>query len=280
MLNRRTSKAHWVSDARATHCAHDGCGKAFNWTLRKHHCRMCGLVFCEAHSSRRLRLDADHRPSSAGELARVCDGCFNREERGPTPPLASSASVALKLHVAGEVASRDRTALFLQRRANSNRDTKSATAPLVEAYAALCADYTKPAGPQSLIGGKKVSWKGPSDSGAARCGVCYRGFTQFFRRHHCRLCSTVVCDDCSAHRKVAASEGGFVYRSCDKCHELLERHSALSGPRAPSPAISAARASLRLSHGRLCARSQSVRATSHGCAPRRRSRHLRRPLAR
>ena len=219
-MQRRISKAHWVSDAKVTHCAQPGCGKQFNWSVRKHHCRMCGLVFCDTHSSRRLRLDADHRPNNAGDLSRVCDGCFRTERDGRTPAPASVA-VSLKLHVAGEVVFRDKTAFYRELRAASNRGNLHAMGALVEAYTAMRdeAISKKPA-----IAGKKLAWKGPSDSDAVRCGVCSRGFTQLIRRHHCRLCAKVVCDTCSAHRKASAADGAFVYRSCYSCNDLLERH--------------------------------------------------------
>ncbi|ODQ50222.1 hypothetical protein SAICODRAFT_85192 [Saitoella complicata NRRL Y-17804] len=38
------------------------------------------------------------------------------------------------------------------------------------------------------------------DDEASRCPLCSRPFTFFLRRHHCRLCGRVICDDCSDHR--------------------------------------------------------------------------------
>jgi hypothetical protein len=39
-----------------------------------------------------------------------------------------------------------------------------------------------------------------SDSDAHECPICKRQFGLFFRRHHCRKCGRVVCNDCSPHR--------------------------------------------------------------------------------
>ena len=140
LLPRASSKAHWVSDARVTHCAYPGCGKVFSMRIRRHHCRMCGLVFCEEHSSRRLRLGADSRPNDGGEPQRVCEGCFRKaqappEERESSP---SAGTTALRLHVAGEVTAREVTDRFRARRAAYNAEKRRAAIPLVDAYVRLC----------------------------------------------------------------------------------------------------------------------------------------------
>ena len=68
--------AHWVPEAKVTHCA-NGCGTKFSRTVRKHHCRRCGHVFCAAHSKQKLCLDADAQYTlKGGALCRVCDTCF------------------------------------------------------------------------------------------------------------------------------------------------------------------------------------------------------------
>ncbi|EXJ66541.1 uncharacterized protein A1O5_10210 [Cladophialophora psammophila CBS 110553] len=38
------------------------------------------------------------------------------------------------------------------------------------------------------------------DSEVNKCPICNRPFTWMFRRHHCRKCGRVVCNDCSPHR--------------------------------------------------------------------------------
>lgn len=42
------------------------------------------------------------------------------------------------------------------------------------------------------------SWQ--PDSEVNECPICNRPFTWMFRRHHCRKCGRVVCNDCSPHR--------------------------------------------------------------------------------
>lgn len=38
------------------------------------------------------------------------------------------------------------------------------------------------------------------DSDVSECPICRRPFTWLFRRHHCRKCGRVVCNECSPHR--------------------------------------------------------------------------------
>ena len=220
------NKAHWVSDTKVTHCSHSGCGKQFSTFVRKHHCRKCGYVYCDTHSQRRLRLDAEGNRCTTGtsEPARVCDGCFERLEAPAAEVPKSSSSVALNVAEAPEdLVRRDRTALFLAKRTTFNRENRAAMEAVIHAYTELRMDAASKSA--SVVGGvKKMSWKGPSDTHATGCELCRRGFTQIFRKHHCRICSRVVCENCSANRKTSAEHGGFVYRSCFECNDKLERH--------------------------------------------------------
>ncbi|KAG8033965.1 hypothetical protein G9C98_008446 [Cotesia typhae] len=57
----------WANDRLVTNCK--GCNREFNLTRRKHHCRNCGKIFCNACSDNTIAL-----PNSAKPV-RVCDEC-------------------------------------------------------------------------------------------------------------------------------------------------------------------------------------------------------------
>lgn len=59
----------WIPDPRATMCML--CTFEFTLTWRRHHCRACGKVVCQACSSNKYRLKY-----LKNQLARVCDQCF------------------------------------------------------------------------------------------------------------------------------------------------------------------------------------------------------------
>jgi len=58
----------WEKDSSATKCKI--CIKEFNLARRKHHCRNCGGIYCDACSDNKMKL-----PSSAKPM-RVCDKCY------------------------------------------------------------------------------------------------------------------------------------------------------------------------------------------------------------
>ncbi|XP_012215623.1 protein RUFY3 isoform X2 [Linepithema humile] len=58
----------WANDRLVTQCK--GCNREFNVTRRKHHCRNCGNIFCNACSDNTAALSNSAKP------VRVCDECY------------------------------------------------------------------------------------------------------------------------------------------------------------------------------------------------------------
>ncbi|ETE64393.1 Early endosome antigen 1, partial [Ophiophagus hannah] len=63
-LNRK-----WAEDNEVQNCM--ACGKSFSVTIRRHHCRQCGNIFCAECSSKNALTPSSKKP------VRVCDTCFN-----------------------------------------------------------------------------------------------------------------------------------------------------------------------------------------------------------
>uniref|UniRef100_A0AAY4DU04 FYVE, RhoGEF and PH domain containing 6 n=1 Tax=Denticeps clupeoides TaxID=299321 RepID=A0AAY4DU04_9TELE len=75
----------WIPDLRATMCMICTC--EFTLTWRRHHCRACGKVVCQACSSNKFYLEyLKHQP------ARVCDQCFSILQHKNDQSTATSAS--------------------------------------------------------------------------------------------------------------------------------------------------------------------------------------------
>eukprot|EP00762_Andalucia_godoyi_P004689 ANDGO_03619.mRNA.1 Lateral signaling target protein 2 len=71
-------ESDWVPDKEVSGCAQ--CGRPFTVTRRKHHCRMCGLVFCGGCSAHRIKMQ------SAPGMVRVCDLCYAKETGSAVQP--------------------------------------------------------------------------------------------------------------------------------------------------------------------------------------------------
>lgn len=64
----------WIPDTRATMCMI--CTSEFTLTWRRHHCRACGKIVCQACSSNKYGLGYLKR-----QLARVCEHCFQELQK-------------------------------------------------------------------------------------------------------------------------------------------------------------------------------------------------------
>ena len=58
----------WADDKQVTSCRQ--CGQGFSVARRKHHCRQCGMIYCNACSDNQMVLAASSKP------VRVCDHCY------------------------------------------------------------------------------------------------------------------------------------------------------------------------------------------------------------
>lgn len=59
----------WADDSEVLNC--NSCAKGFSVTVRRHHCRNCGQIFCHDCSSKQAPLEANKKS------VRVCDSCYN-----------------------------------------------------------------------------------------------------------------------------------------------------------------------------------------------------------
>jgi len=82
------------------------------------------------------------------------------------------------------------------------------------------------------------------DEQSSNCTLCNASFSIFNRRHHCRLCGILVCNNCSKHRmRVGGKQEP--QRVCTRCVEKVSAHRASqSGQAAPGMPPKKSRADL------------------------------------
>ena len=72
------TREHWKPDSVALICDAPVCQKAFSLFERRHHCRHCGLVFCNTHSAYSTPLDQHAEFHPNGSQSRACKHCWDR----------------------------------------------------------------------------------------------------------------------------------------------------------------------------------------------------------
>eukprot|EP01100_Stratorugosa_tubuloviscum_P010699 TRINITY_DN4619_c0_g1_i1.p1 TRINITY_DN4619_c0_g1~~TRINITY_DN4619_c0_g1_i1.p1 ORF type:complete len:135 (+),score=40.53 TRINITY_DN4619_c0_g1_i1:199-603(+) len=71
------TRVHWKGDNEAEKCQAEFCNTTFSLVHRRHHCRKCGDIFCDKHTSKRLPLDYEAQTiEQLNVLVRVCDNCY------------------------------------------------------------------------------------------------------------------------------------------------------------------------------------------------------------
>lgn len=72
------TREHWKPDANALICDAPVCQTSFSLLQRRHHCRHCGHVFCNTHSSFMIPLDQEAEFHPKGPQCRACEHCCNQ----------------------------------------------------------------------------------------------------------------------------------------------------------------------------------------------------------
>jgi rabenosyn-5 len=183
------SKLHWKPDTWSQVCMDATCCKKFNaFSRRKHHCRMCGCLFCQdcLFLERRLNIQAKPDPYSSW-LSRVCRGCFFD---------------AAKPEEVGSVVSR--TKEFEERRAkklDQMSGERHKFAKLAE-YVPFDLKHThvpwEKNEDKTKCGCTGCTYCSKDGTVRSDCGRSFKGVSE--GKHHCRLCGKIFCDGCSRHR--------------------------------------------------------------------------------
>ncbi|KAM5291950.1 FYVE and coiled-coil domain-containing protein 1 [Ctenodactylus gundi] len=79
-----SAEERWLGDAEASHCL--DCRREFSWMVRRHHCRLCGRIFCYYCCNNYVVT----RPG--GRKERCCRACFQKFSEGPGSPESSGSS--------------------------------------------------------------------------------------------------------------------------------------------------------------------------------------------
>lgn len=219
VIDRSSEK--WKSDGEAEACP--ACKQKFTFMRRRHHCRICGEIYCDNC--------ALYIPVIGGEEpARCCDPCAEvlqkkrEEELSEKKKKRESLSASLKQF---QPCNALPSLTFMQMMTHGN------TVPDVpvekkEVDVPLPVDWDE-------------MWKGRRgyrievslqrdwmpDEQADKCLKCSEEFTNVNRKHHCRACGKIFCDDCTPELGCDETKpwavGEDALRVCEECCKAAVR---------------------------------------------------------
>ncbi|KAI5465841.1 hypothetical protein BGZ63DRAFT_420376 [Mariannaea sp. PMI_226] len=70
------TRDHWKPDAQSSVCDDPTCKRSFSYFTRRHHCRKCGNIFCDWHSTFLVPLDQDAKFNPRAAPSRTCNHCL------------------------------------------------------------------------------------------------------------------------------------------------------------------------------------------------------------
>ena len=177
-------RSHWVPDDERSNC--HNCEQAFS-LLRadKHHCRLCGEIFCAACSDHTRRLSFDERNLDPhGAWHRVCVECFK---------IGSSQTLGY--------VNDDNYKEFTKRRRKFREESELDLnrLSLLRVKTVKFGGHDEKLDDVQNANLRVVVWAEDADS--LNCASCKKEFGLFLHKHHCRLCGDNVCSGapCSAY---------------------------------------------------------------------------------
>ena len=257
MSTTKLSRHHWQADADALTCSHPECPVEFgSIRIRRHHCRLCGQVFCGQHVGYKMRL---RNNGGDGRVVRRGGGVQEQQEavvvvHDPRSPYAKLHTVCVCCYRSREVAQqalgrvRNKFDAFRRRRHLRLRALAEEADRLELNLSALFELRDPSSRTQQQIA---VRWVPDVARPVCQCCAAVFGFTR--RRHHCRTCGGVVCASCYqpvTHARptieggiagylLAAPKAGspaaaantralLTLPTCDKCCHIREREVRLA----------------------------------------------------
>ncbi|RCK63836.1 Vacuolar segregation protein PEP7 [Candida viswanathii] len=170
-------RSHWKPQSSATRCKL--CDKTLSVKNGIVNCRKCGYLFCNDHTHYKVRLrnpTGDEKApqyDSTGVWCRCCETCYFERQ-----------------HV--EINSVDLTEEFKLKRQSKVESEQLNRTKIQRNFIKLTNLLSEKSSVDNI-----ANWSPDSNN----CSICFVKFNLFIRRHHCRLCGDVVCDDPDGIRK-------------------------------------------------------------------------------
>ncbi|KAG0203034.1 carboxypeptidase Y-deficient [Mortierella sp. GBA30] len=218
------TKRHWVRESdRDDECFLPTCDRRLGIRYGRQHCRSCGNMFCDTHSSFQIKLNAKARHDPDGLWCRVCETCFllaKKAEDGPHPGgvfcnrttdfMSRRAKSAEKKHLeVSRLEKRIEKLAQIHQQFDPGVSSSPISSSPTGSFSSMSSSGTGSVRAKGLF--RSVTSRGQQlkvseqtivkwedDSSVPACYICFSIFNRYGnRKHHCRLCGRVICDNCS-----------------------------------------------------------------------------------
>ncbi|KAF9209548.1 carboxypeptidase Y-deficient, partial [Haplosporangium sp. Z 27] len=265
------TKRHWVRESDRDICFHSNCDKGLGIRYGRQHCRCCGNMFCESHSSFQIKLNAQAKHDSDGLWCRVCEGCFLKSKKEEDDQHAGGVHRNLTTDFSSfRMKSAEKKHLEVNRlekrieklaQIHQQFETGVSSSPVSPSPVGSFSSSSSGTGSvrakgllrsvtsrgQQLKAFEQSIVKWEDDSAVPGCYICLSIFNRYGnRKHHCRLCGRVICDNCSKDTPLYlnissypdGSEAVGHTRACKECiHIVFKRREHASDRKRPNAVL-------------------------------------------
>ncbi|KAG0052877.1 carboxypeptidase Y-deficient [Gryganskiella cystojenkinii] len=266
------TKRHWVRETDRDVCAQPNCDKGLGIRYGRQHCRSCGNQFCDTHSSFQIKLNAQAKHDSNGLWCRVCEGCFVRAKKAEdilhaggticsltTDFMSIRMKSAEKKHLeVNRLEKRiEKLAQIHQQMELGTTSTPTPSSPTPSIASSISSGTPSfrakglfrsvTSKGQLLKGSEQSIVKWEDDSNVIGCYICMSLFNRYGnRKHHCRLCGRVVCDNCSKMTPLYLNMSTYPdgsdpvgqTRACKECvHTVFKRREHAADQKRPNAVL-------------------------------------------
>ncbi|CCE79687.1 Piso0_001769 [Millerozyma farinosa CBS 7064] len=205
----RLSRRHWRQPSNDIQCYDSRCRRSLNIKNGLVNCRKCGNLFCNIHCSKKVRLrnsdnneGTEYENSKNGVWARCCDKCYFEKPdfKLGTQVKMNNITEEFMRKRALSTDKKELDRIKIQKRfiklanlhasyylsqLSSNR-LSSAFSSFIRSTDDIFIEQEKETvGPNNWQDDKKIT----------HCNICFTQFNFLLRKHHCRLCGRIVCDN-------------------------------------------------------------------------------------
>jgi len=215
----KVAPTYWTPNYLILDCA--SCSKDFEDFEKKHHCRACGLGFCDPCTEHRIPVP----DRGWGDTpVRVCQSCFEKSGLDDQANLvADNIDVSELLEAldddegTGEMVSVKSSQNIPVRHPPDIVTSRKVTETVHSTLSYLTSSLEYPL--EYLVDSARPDYWTP-DAEILNCTICEVDFKGNLSKHHCRSCGHGFCNECSQKRLPVPSHGwDYPVRVCNKCSQ-------------------------------------------------------------